>query len=437
MFLLGLLFKYMKHKYSVFLLLITLLLIFISYFIPSLKTDSNENRTLATFDMVIHPNSESVVYRDSAVERLDEALSDQFAFRDFFVNKYLKLINNSEKIMFNITKPFLNQNNSITLHGIGEYWLINDTGVLVGKPIDEPLEESEAFNLKLEQLEYIHKRYPDLKMYYYYTSRITDMSWFSEQSGIETIDYYKYIDETIPNYIKRKKLIYRDMEDYLDVHYITDHHWNHRGYKKGYEDIYTMMSEDFSLSPMLIPTNENNVSETYDFKYTGRYARALGDAYTQGYDSFSFYEYDYPDKKMFVIESETMKEIEIEELCLYDEYRSGEINKDKKTDHYIALYAYAKDANNTMYCDQDYAFVIYNTIGNGKNILITGDSYIRPIRELIAAHFDTTVCVDYRVFSKYPIDYLIEKYNIDVLLISSHLNTWRELQYLYTFVGEK
>lgn len=428
----------MKYRCSVIILTTILFALICTYFIPSLKMENSENRTLATFDMVINPDKNSVVYHDSPVERLDAALSDQFAFRGFFVNEYLKLFNVLESIMHKTSTILFSDNDtSIFLHSIGKYWMINDTGILVGKPDYRPLDQYGNLTKKSEQLQYIHKKYPDLKLYNYYTSRIIDMPWFSSQSGIEAVSHYQQIVQTTSQYIKHKQLIYKNLDDYLDVHFMTDNHWNHKGSHRGYEDIYKMINQDFDLNDMLVPVAEHNVSKTYDFKYIGKYGKSLGELYTQGYDDFSFYEYDIPQRKLYVIDKKTLDEIEVAKMGLYDEYKNGMIDKNIKVDHYVVLYGTAKDSNNKQYKDSEYPFVIKNDIKNGKNLLVTGDSYFRSIRDEISSHFNTTVFIDYRLLSKIPIDYIIEKYDIDILLICSHTNTWRSKEYLYTFMEDE
>ena len=108
-----------------------MLLCLVSYLIPSIKIQSSENRTLATFQMVLHPEIDSVVYHDSPVERLDAALSDQFPFREVVVKRYLRLFNASENFTYDFANLFIkHQDDQYILHSIGKYELIEDTGYL-------------------------------------------------------------------------------------------------------------------------------------------------------------------------------------------------------------------------------------------------------------------------------------------------------------------
>lgn len=427
----------MRYKSSTVIVLIILLLCLISYLIPSIKMDSSENRTLATFSMVIHPEKDSVVYRQSPVERLDAALSDQFPFREYVVKRYLGVFNASENFTYDIARLFGKKPDiQYALHTIGTYELIEDTGYITVRPTTMPM-DSNVVHKRVEQLEYLHQRYPELKMYVYYVSQAFDTSWFNACIGADAADYYEQIVDAIPEYIKSDRLVYKDLDDYMDIHYKTDHHWNHRGAKRGYEDIYAMLSEDLDMGMMCVPNGENNVSETYDFVYLGSYGRSLGDLYEGGYDSFSFWEYDLPVVEASIIEPDNLEEVNDVRIGLYDDYSKGVIDKDIGVDHYVELYGIAQDKYGNEYDDGSFPFVIRNSEGNGKNLIITGDSYSRAIRDVLASHFDTTVYLDYRTLSKVPIDEIIEKYNIDVMLISSNTSMWDSEDYLFSFEGDK
>ncbi len=426
----------MKYKSSAIIVFVILLLCAISYLIPSLKMDNSENRTLATFEMVLYPEYDSVVYHESPVERLDAALSDQFPYREVVVKKYLSLFNASENVTYEIAELFKNkQDNQYILHSIGNYEQIEDTGYITVRPSTEPMKAS-IVKKRVAQLERLHDQYPQLLFYTYYVSQAFDMPWFNSCIGATAADHFQEIVDAVPDFVKCDHLVYQDLHDYMSIHYKTDHHWNHRGAERGYEDIYKMMKTDFDLGEIRIPIRENMVSDTYDFVYLGSYGKSLGELYEEGNDEFSFYEYDLPQRETAIINPDTLEEVATAEMGLFDEYRRGKINKNIGTDHYITMYGTAVGLEGDRYSDDSYPFVIRNSDGNGKNLIITGDSYDRAMRDALASHFDTTVYLDYRTLSKVPIDYIIEKYSIDVVLISSHTSMWGSEKYLFTFRKE-
>lgn len=75
----------MKLRVSVFAILFIEAICLVSYFLHGTKEISElENRTLMNFDMVVNnpPTEGSIVYKETASERFEEALKDQFFGRD-------------------------------------------------------------------------------------------------------------------------------------------------------------------------------------------------------------------------------------------------------------------------------------------------------------------------------------------------------------------
>ena len=421
----------MKYKSSVIIILVISILFLITYFIPSLKKENSENRTLASFNMIFNPNKDSITYRNTPIERLEVALEDQFAFRESFNKDFLNIFNLLDNLTYKIIRLFKEKkDNQYTLHSIGKYELIDDTNYLTDFPEVNEMDKS-LVKKHIEQIDYLQKKYPNIKQYVYYVTQAFDTSWFDDYLGITSANHYQEIKSSLPTYVKSNQLIYKDLNDYMKIHYKTDHHWNHLGANRGYEDIYNMMKNDFNLDEIKKPISIENVSEKYDFKYLGSYGRKLNKLYNGGYDDFSFYNYNLSNKDLYVLDPNTKKEIKVIRMGLYDEYIKGIIKKSIEIDHYVTMYGTAQDINNN-YSDGIYPFIIKNN-NNKKNLLIVGDSYNRAIRDVLASHFNTTVYLDYRILSKIPIDYLIEKYNIDALLISSNTSLWNNKDYFFTF----
>ena len=85
----------MRTKGSVLtILVIEVVCLFTYFFCDSVTVSSLENRTMASFDMVINnpPNEESIVYKETASERFEEALKDQFFGRNWVVIRYATIV---------------------------------------------------------------------------------------------------------------------------------------------------------------------------------------------------------------------------------------------------------------------------------------------------------------------------------------------------------
>ena len=415
----------MRSRASVLVMLAAVCVFLLSYaFVFPNRTENSENRTLATFDMVFRPEKDSVVYHDSPVERLEAAMSDQFLFREGAVNRYLNILNTSDNLtrsLAGLDTDYSKQ--EYTFQSVGSYCLIENTGYVMGFPSTEPYNRKRVAK-HAGQIGTIQSMIPEMKAYVYFVTQASDTSWFDKYLGTTTPDHYEEIRSALPDGVKSGRLVFSDLEDYMNVHFKTDHHWNHRGARRGYEDVYAMMSGDFDPGERLEPVSEFRASEEGGFVYLGSYGRSLGDMYTYGYDDFSFYEYDFPERDCLVADPSTLEETKVEKIGLYDEYRQGDVSRSVGTDHYIRMYGTAVDSEGNRYNDSDYVFVIRNGEGNGRNLLICGDSYGRALRDPLASNFSTTVYIDYRIIEQVPAEQLLERYGIDTLLICSNSGMW-------------
>ena len=427
----------MKYRITVWAAAAVLLLSLAAFLVPSFRNqESSENRTMATFHMVFHPDPGSVVYRESPVERLEAALSDQFPFRSKLVTAYLKILNTAEDASFKLAWQMTpHEADQHYLKPVGKYVEIEDTGYITTRPSTNPMEE-DKLKRKARQLETLHQRFPDLRFYTYFVSQAYDTTWFDSYLGTKTADHYQNLVDAMPEFVRCARLEYLNLQDYMDKHYKTDHHWNHRGARQGYEDLYNLMSQDFEMGEMLVPLSENMVSKTYDFVYKGSYGRNLGDLFSGDCDEFGFYEYDFPEETYAILKPKSMKESKAVTMGLYEQYRQGEIKKAVGTDHYVKLYKTAVTSKGKTY-GEEYPYIIRNSEGNGRNLLIVSDSYGRALRDPLAAHFDTTIYVDYRILKKVYLDTVIEKYQIDTLLICSNKNIWNSGGYNFRFREEE
>jgi hypothetical protein len=430
----------MKYKSTTLLALAILAGMLLSYFagryVPSIRMAGTENRTYATFHMVFHPEKGSVVYHESPVERLDAALSDQFPFREAVVGKYLELANMLGNATYDLAGLFADRSGQqYALHSLGSYALIENTGYITDFPRSVPIDEA-VLQGRAEQLKALHRKYPKLKIYAYFVSKASDTPWFDGYLGRTSPDYFGQLARALPGFVKRSRLQYRDLDDYAGIHYKTDHHWNHRGARRGYEDVLSMMKDDFNPGEPREPVGEINASRLHGFGYLGSYGSKLGDLYKYGPDEFEFYDFALPERELHAVDPRTLEETPLVSLGLYEEYKRGEIRKSTKTEHYTVMYGSAKDGDGNEYKDNAWLFKIRNTGGgNGKNLLICSDSYGRGIRDVLASHFDTTVYLDYRLFSEVPVGRLIEKYDIDALLLLGQHVMWRFEEYWFNMEG--
>lgn len=457
----------MKTKLGVIVVLLIEVVCLTSYFLKETKDISDlENRSLMTFDMVVKnpPEEDSIVYKATVSERFEGALKDQFYGRDwvslhyvnytaYLDNAYIKAKRGISSILsVERDKASIEEQevaldyNRWPVHGVpvltifpvqnysynkfGNLYCLEETDYIFDGPRINPPNSVQVAE-HVAQIEHIHELYPEMKFYSYFVSSLNSTKWFDEQIGFDTPDYFEIVAQSMPSYMKMSRLIYQDDVGYESMFYKSDHHWCYNGFMQGYEDIYNMISEDYPLSTLKAPIKMWNFSELYGVEYRGSRAFILQDSY-DSYDEFVVPEYDLGDRECYSIDLATGEEIPVT-LCLWDSYKNGEISKERYYDHYIHFYYSAFDKNGNDYSNDEYLLIRNNNSHTGHNLLFVTDSMGRAIRDVLSSHFDSAIYLDYRNLSKVKIDEIIEKYNVDTILMNGLGAVWTEKEYSFHF----
>ena len=255
--------------------------------------------------------------------------------------------------------------------------------------------------------------------------------WFDSYLGITTPDHLEQIAHALPDNIKVKRLVYKDFEEYKNLFFASDHHLNYKGSLKTYQDIYEMISADFVLSEY------KNAIEIWDFtyllgiKYRGSRSQRLREKYN-GWDKFIVFEHNLGNRQTYALNPKTLKETPAI-LSLFDNYKKGSVCSDIYYDHYIHFYGDAILEDGVHVDDQNYIYIIRNNSKTGHNLLFITDSSGRAIRDVLGTHFDTFVYLDFRIISKIDIDYLINKYKTDIILINGFYDVWTNDKFVFRF----
>ncbi len=312
---------------------------------------------------------------------------------------------------------------------IGSRAAYNGTDYLGFKPSKNTYTR-QGVNVLASQYEKILDEYPYIKIYNYFVSAMTDTPWFYDSIGTYP-DKQEMAAQYLPEYITVGRLVYEDFEDYADCNFKTDHHWSYKGTERGYRDVYAMMAEDLELSPLKYPIKTWNFSELYGIKYRGSHASEVRGIYN-GYDEFIAYEYDLGERETFVVPANNYtREIPVT-MGLWEKYKVGDIAVG--ADHYIQFYGQSYDERGRTYADSNHMLVIKNDNGAEHSLLMVCDSTQRAYRDVLGSHFKNVVTLDYRIMASVPIDYLIDKYDIDTILVGGLSFAWGgESKYVFKF----
>ena len=228
---------------------------------------------------------------------------------------------------------------------------------------------------------------------YYYV--INTSSTYDFKNNQRVIDYAEILSEKMQGNYKISSLEYNNYEEYKNLFYKTDHHWNYKGSYQGFLDIMKMM--DIQITA---PT-ELNTFTNHEF-FFGKLSRTIRNY--DYFEEFTIYTFNIPEHDVII---------------------DGELGKkyNHLDDFVVHNYKYSRDTN--FYADfygKDYDEVIFDFHQPEKeNLLLIVDSFSNPINKLIAQHFNKTYVIDTRNRRGIPRTFVLSEYleknNIDKTLL--------------------
>ena len=376
----------MKRGEFLFVSLFCLSLVIILFCI---FTDQNtisqlENRMLTK----LPSPSTSGFFSGSFQEQLENALGDHVPFSE----NIRRTVRSAEAAILSFQQKalrqiFPSQSQNYTQIAEGYYSYAGDMHRIVEKPSLSEKDIPETlyrFATKIESMANVHK-----VIYWIDNSRSISFD-FPREHNIRDI-----VLSLFPNALT-DVFSFEKYEEYCNLFYQTDHHWNHKGSYKGYTQILKLLRPDESPFP---------VSEeiTFPLVFNGSYARQTSLLCADEF--FSIYRFDLP--KMT-----TTMNGKRGTYGRMDSYIKGRYSDDPLSNHYSNCYG------------GEYGEIVYssNNTENG-NLLIIASSYSNPINSLLAAHFDKTFVIDPRYYSKWadhsfdPEEYAREHNITDLLLL--------------------
>lgn len=371
-----------KYNYIFIVIMILIILLGDVTLIRQQKElSTSENRSLQKFEHFTINTYLDSTYQSS----LENALSDQFIGAATIKEKFksaLKFFNYNDIPKFICSEKYVNLD--------GEYYNYNCDDALILKY--ETMSEDTLANIKQRLNIYNNiNNYTDT--YYYF---ISTPSIYNFEKNEYKIDMISILKENLNNSYKLSALEFNDYEEYINLFYKTDHHWNYKGSYEGYKDIISMMLpnekviepiEETSFNDIFFYGSAARVSQIFDYK-----------------EKFKVYKFDYPD--MDILNNRSSDQYGNE-----NEYSTGNYPKDKLAGHYGEYYG------------GDSGEVIFDTNDTKKgNILILGSSFTNPINKLIASHFNKTYVIDLRHYEEltseiFNIKKYIDENKIDKVLI--------------------
>lgn len=187
-------------------------------------------------------------------------------------------------------------------------------------------------------------------------------------------------------------------EDYFDLFYKTDHHWNGKGQKKGYEDVVKLLSKEDEMLDLEIVTSDEPIM----FGYKASFA---------GYEVGGDYPDIQPEKFSYIYPGNIDYDVSIngeiaEGYARYDLFE--DLTDSTPNNSYIACFP--TDLALVKFTNKD--------TRNDENLLVIGNSYTDSLKTAISQHYKNTYFLDARFYEETFGDTL----NLDDFLVDNQIN---------------
>lgn len=376
-----------------FVFLFLILFIFVIS-IKNYKKEEISEIEMTPLEKYIFPSIGSIK-NNSFQNQFEKAFSNRIIFRNEML-KINSLLNfNLQKFSHFNKKPY-----TLIKAGTNSYYFEANNGYLAVFPYLKNDDNYNKINNFIKRVNDLSFKYSNLNFYLFKAFHIIESDFFDSDNNFKS--YGKEYRKQFLNNLS-KNIIYidnnpKDFEEYQKYYYKTDYHWNNIGADFGYRLIQKVFNDKFKED--VNPTIKDEVCfEKHGFNgIMGRESALIF-----GSDTYCQYEYNLNDYQL------------IHKNPKY-------INKEK----YLNDSAKAYEWNNIhMDYNGDNAAIVTIKIKNAKtkrNLLVINDSFISPIKRLIAQHFDNSYFVDPRQYyeNKFNVEKFIEENNItDVLFLIS------------------
>lgn len=325
---------------------------------------------------------------------IENTLSDQI-----LLSSKLKSANNIFKatLIKNYVDIYFNNNkiDYLSLSNVNFYGKDN----LVYNKFDFNKEKSNL-DIKIRNYNSLIKKHPNIDFYVYYIERDADINFNdNSKSGI-----YEYIISNMKN-IKSSKLEIDNFETFDKYFLKTDHHWNYKGARKGYEEVLKLLNINSSKKTNGIKCLSNNYSGT-------KVSSSIFNKVVT--EKFCIYNYDFSKLRIMV---------------------NGKEQNYGHQEEYILDNVTLPVTYGNVYGSDNGEIIFESSDKTKDNILIIGESYDNAILKLLAESFNTTISIDLRNYKRdigkeFDFNYYIEKYNINKVLFIGNVSFYTMKDFL-------
>lgn len=340
-------------------------------YVRSVTINDVENRTANQI-----PKLSPSAFVDKTFQDLYEtAMADQIPLAT-----QMKLAEKSVELLTKLSYFRLNEKSS---QKINEALYYNE-GYLIAIPEEFTSESKKGLDSKIKNLNHTANRLKNINFYLYYIEKDDDINYNTNVNA----NFFEYMKDNLSNRIHSKKFTVNTLNEYKEMYFQTDHHWNHKGAYKAYSDIIEWMNLGEPIKKGKEVCSAAIYSGSRDALIGGNWLFK---------EPFCVYSYEFKPHHIVLNRSEPT------------------LNQNSKV-------LDDNDLGYGAYYGWDVGFIEYDFFQENKgNLLIIGNSFDNAINELLASHFNHTYNVDLRHYEddlneSFDIYQFVKQHNIDNVL---------------------
>ncbi len=291
--------------------------------------------------------------------------------------------------------------------GSQQLYRLNDTDYLISRPDEESDNIKTAMSNRANGLISLKQANPQVQFYTYFINRATNCNWYGRSEGIFAYDYAAYFKSLLTNSgITCGAFSPSSLQDYMDTGNKLDFHLNHVGAYRAYRQIYQMLARNIEMTPIKQPLREVDYDSLRTIGQTIK-DPANADIPKSAMDIFKTYQFDYGSFTSYVDDRQVI-------LGMEEEYSKGQINRDPAFQHLFSFYGGQTGVVRLEFNQPE-----------RPNLLILSDSQGRPIRKLLASHFNRTIYLDDVQTNSLDLNQIIQENDIDIVVFVGQISLFQ------------
>lgn len=382
----------------VFALLLSGVFVYVFYLKEQNTVSLFENRNLAVKEDLLDKSLLDLSYQDT----IEDVLADQFPKRQKIVEIKKQFDREVEKAIIGDKVDDL----SLTMLGDSGVYQIGTTTYMMNGLMEYNQDYEDRILNRIFQMNQLASDYPEIKFYLYRPVQGHETSLFDEANQVKS--YGEYYNQLFADNLDFDCafLEIESIDDYKEMFFSSDHHWNYRGSYQGYIDIMNLLKKSDEI---LVPYAINNCNGV---KFYGTFSNRTANILEP--DSYMMYEIDYDDTVLYVNGQQ------IEDIYQPKNY----LNRlDELNDPYLYHYNYS------YFGFADYPYHHYYNENEEGNILVICDSYGAAVANLLASSYQNSYFVNQTTYLSrtrhfFNYDDFIQENNIDTVLFMYTLENY-------------